>query len=917
MKNIMIILLFLFVIVPVTRAQLVLSDTTVSELNCESVSNDYNGLKSIYAGNHTITTIYHISRNIDSSVARKRFQYDSVWIAHYDFSGNMIWSKKYALYRTGAVNSIDTISGGGYVLAMNYDNVNAMVLLDSSGNITGSQTYPNPDYSILIGKIRQLPDGRYMYGSLESRFIKIDTIDINMGGLHYYTYYELRKIYYRLGVLSSSGTAVWEKLADSSLIQTDTNSILSILSGQNATVFELDHIVPSSSIQLFYKSLDTSANKFLIKLKGYDLNGNLQSDKLLKTDSVYDPFASLNPGFRGFFNMHDLIRVGNQYLFRSDSGSGKNIYICDDNGSIKSSIDITHQNDSLFNIFTNDHISYIPLDHDSSFLFSNSNNLANTLTITRCSQNKIEWAQTSGIHQEFNPYNKSTDFLMNDLFADQNQEVVGVHTRNTAVYDSIFNGIFNQYLEIAHFDVNPDRMLFKIYIDRNSNGIQDAGDTLFSNALIEVSGTSGTINYPIEFNKNGEFNIFTDTGTYTAKPISYTQSLKYFDILPPFSNTTFHSKPETDTITFRLLPKPNIQDLQVNIVPLERARPGFEADYKIIVGNAGTKTVSPVSVKFIKDVLQTVDTTNIVPNSIINDTLIWELDSLAPLETREFTVYCQNAGPPTLQANDTLHLFAAALPFEKDTFIQDNTFILDQLVYNAYDPNEKIEAHGGTISLQELQGGNFLYYTIRFQNTGTAYASRIRITDTLSDNLDWNTLEILSSSHPFHFKVENQHYLSWWSDAISLPDSTSDEAGSHGYVSFRIKPKAGLGVNDSITNHADIYFDYNSAIRTATISTHIIEDRLSNVLLKEINGIKIFPSPGNGMVSMEFESTANRLAAFKVSNVNGQEIYIKKIRCHIGKNEDHIDISSYPVGIYFIRLIADDQTLYYGKLVKQ
>lgn len=40
-------------------------------------------------------------------------------------------------------------------------------------------------------------------------------------------------------------------------------------------------------------------------------------------------------------------------------------------------------------------------------------------------------------------------------------------------------------------------------------------------------------------------------------------------------------------------------------------------------------------------------------------------------------------------------------------------------------------------------------YLIRFQNTGTDTAFKVVIRDQLDKNLDWNSFEVLSSSHPY------------------------------------------------------------------------------------------------------------------------------------------------------------------------
>ena len=109
-----------------------------------------------------------------------------------------------------------------------------------------------------------------------------------------------------------------------------------------------------------------------------------------------------------------------------------------------------------------------------------------------------------------------------------------------------------------------------------------------------------------------------------------------------------------------------------------------------------------------------------------------------------------------------------------------------------------------------------LKYKIRFQNTGTDVAYRVVVVDTLSEHLDLSTLQVGATSHPSRFEVsgKGRPVLTWTFDNIMLPDSTVDEPGSHGYIQFSIKPKAELAEKTAVENFADIFFDFNSPIRT-------------------------------------------------------------------------------------------------------
>ena len=51
-------------------------------------------------------------------------------------------------------------------------------------------------------------------------------------------------------------------------------------------------------------------------------------------------------------------------------------------------------------------------------------------------------------------------------------------------------------------------------------------------------------------------------------------------------------------------------------------------------------------------------------------------------------------------------------------------------------------------------------------------------------------------------------------DNINLPDSISNEPGSHGYIEYTIRPRRDISEGAYITNRASIFFDLNSPIIT-------------------------------------------------------------------------------------------------------
>ena len=77
---------------------------------------------------------------------------------------------------------------------------------------------------------------------------------------------------------------------------------------------------------------------------------------------------------------------------------------------------------------------------------------------------------------------------------------------------------------------------------------------------------------------------------------------------------------------------------------------------------------------------------------------------------------------------------------------------------------------------------------------------------------------------------------------INLPDSTSNEPESHGYIKFKVSPQADMVEGTQVENFADIFFDFNDPIRTNTTLT-----TFENY---------VFPTPDTPVDPCTFVSTA-------------------------------------------------------------
>jgi Leucine-rich repeat (LRR) protein len=102
--------------------------------------------------------------------------------------------------------------------------------------------------------------------------------------------------------------------------------------------------------------------------------------------------------------------------------------------------------------------------------------------------------------------------------------------------------------------------------------------------------TNGTATQSLISNNLGNYLIPLGIGTYTTTPIL--QNPTYFNVSPTSATITFPATASPATQNFCITPNGNHQDLEVTLLPLNPARPGFDCRYKIIYKNIGNITMN-------------------------------------------------------------------------------------------------------------------------------------------------------------------------------------------------------------------------------------------------------------------------------------------------------------------------------------
>jgi uncharacterized repeat protein (TIGR01451 family) len=443
-----------------------------------------------------------------------------------------------------------------------------------------------------------------------------------------------------------------------------------------------------------------------------------------------------------------------------------------------------------------------------------------------------------------------------------------------------------------------------IKYDNSINGCQ-SNNVIFKNVKISINNSSDFVITDI----NNNFNLNLYRGSYQLTPII----LNNYFICQPASVTV--TLPE-DTIPQQFCITPNgiHHDVSVTIIPLRDARPGFsDATYKIVIKNKGNQIENGTVLFNYDESRQDYISSTSTPLSLSSGELIFSFSNLQLFATYEIIVTMRTNAPtdnPAVNVGDVIQLSVTANLDNgtRDEFFKDNFQNIRQTVVGSFDPNDKTCLEGDIITPTLV--GDFVHYLIRFENTGTANAENIVVTDFIDLNtFDISTLEITSTSHNCKTLISNGNKVQFVFDNINLPFT---EPLKHGYVAFKLKLKNNLGIGDSLKNKADIYFDYN-----LPITTNIAASRIDNVTAIKTNANKdgslsVYPNPGNGNFTVNFESPVRQTIIVKIVAINGNVVYEQNLY-HNYQSQLQLN-QNLPAGVYLITVNSEKEQ-YTQKLI--
>lgn len=412
-----------------------------------------------------------------------------------------------------------------------------------------------------------------------------------------------------------------------------------------------------------------------------------------------------------------------------------------------------------------------------------------------------------------------------------------------------------------------------VYYDANSNSIRDQNEFGIPQILIHsqnnetyaMSGPTGAFT----FNYNGNSDQLTvelNNSQYTAVPQNFTVN-------------------GSEQVNIGIQIEGSVSDLMADVIVYSPFRPGFSTSATLHLANLGNVIQGgellvglPENVSF--------TSASVAPTSETGNTLTFAIDDLQAFETRQIQLNMLTS--VTAALGDTAVLTATLTTETSDLLPNNNLAIDSSIIVGAYDPNDKTCYRGELVTPTQLSNNNEFEYLIRFQNTGTFYAENVVIQDTISSYFDLATMRIIATSDSMNVTFGENNLVNFNFPLIFLPDSTTNEPESHGFVKYAIRTKPNLQLGTYLRNTAYIYFDFNEPIITNTTET--LYDLTIGYEMVDDQSILVYPNPTASTVQLlEY---ANQTVSVSLFDISGKAV--AKQMCVNGE----LDLSKLNPGIY-------------------
>ena len=438
----------------------------------------------------------------------------------------------------------------------------------------------------------------------------------------------------------------------------------------------------------------------------------------------------------------------------------------------------------------------------------------------------------------------------------------------------------------------------QVYEDANGNGILDGSEVVYPFAQVDVS----TIPFPIFSDETGFYSYFV---TGTTETVATRDIEPYWDLTDPLSYTYPIVDPAlygtvVENQDFRMSYSVPALDLEVHVGDYFDELPVLDDDttnryVALSVTNLGNQFEELSTLVVELEDYMDIQSATPPPTSITGSTVTWEISDFSPLTSRDYQINYRIYYDPALVG--TFYTISAEVTTTgSDVYTPNNTCLVTEEYLYAFDPNNIVvyPAGEGPTGLIDIST-EWLQYTINFQNTGTGVAHNVVLIDSLDNNIDPASIQILNYSHPLAIELIAPNVYKFTFSDINLQPETINYGQSMGSVTYKAKLNPGLPIGTVITNSAGIYFDLNEPVITNTVMNTL--DIMEAVAEPDIHTLSVYPNPAETVLHISIPENLVNAKLLSISSLDGKLVYQQQ---NPGTGIVEVSVSQLTSGLYII-----------------
>ena len=473
-----------------------------------------------------------------------------------------------------------------------------------------------------------------------------------------------------------------------------------------------------------------------------------------------------------------------------------------------------------------------------------------------------------------------------------------VHASTPALNTVPLCGIYNPGGCTPYWDISG-----AAYYDANSNCRFDAGDVGTGYTKVMLS-KGGVLQQQVFTGGEGYYSFAAPYDTYD---ITVDSSNLPFSLLCPASGSLTTTVSAADSFTYNnnFAFKCRSTGFDVGAYSMVNAtvltRPGMVINMRTVAGDmaqlygahCAAGVAGQVQITYSGSVTYMGPADGaLTPVSTTNNTITWAIADFG--NVNDFTAFNllfqidSNA-----VAHSMVYFTVSVTPLTGDNNPVNNTLHHGIEIVAPHDPNDKEVFPAGVIDTSQ----HWLTYTIRFQNTGSAPAINVRIADTLNENLDPSTFQLLAYSAKNLTQIFGNDVVFNFPN-INLADSSTSDSASRGYVQYKVKLKDNLPWGTQISNTASVYFDFNSPVVTNT-TTNFFGDSTTGMLVLccGLPDVNLYPNPAHNYTTISVSD--NMIGStLQLTDAIGRTM----LQQQITGNKFNLSTGGLSRGVYLVRI---------------